>query len=112
MTTTAVDLTRRLEDTEALDQLVGAVRPLADALVADPDRRDLLQGAWLGHALHPVLTDLPIGFWASAVTLDLVGGRDARGAAQRLVGLGLLTWLPTAVTGWAQWAATEKREQR
>jgi uncharacterized membrane protein len=102
----------RLEDATGLDSVVDAVRPLADALVADPTRRDLLRGTWLGHALHPLLTDVPIGFWTSAVTLDLLGGRRSRAAAQRLVGLGALSALPTAVTGWAEWSASGRREQR
>ena len=37
--------------------------------------KDGLSGTWLGHPLHPLLTDLPIGFWTSAFTLDLLGGR-------------------------------------
>ena len=111
-TSPAVDWTRRLEEASALDPVVNAVRPLAQALVADPTRRDLLRGAWLGHALHPLMTDLPIGFWTSAITLDLVGGPDARSAARKLVGLGVLTAVPTAVTGWAEWSSTGQREQR
>jgi uncharacterized membrane protein len=101
-----------LENVTALDPVVRAVRPLADALVAEPFRRDLLRGAWLGHALHPILTDVPIGFWTSAVVLDLVGGRGARGPAQRLVALGVASAVPTAVTGWAEWSGTGQREQR
>jgi hypothetical protein len=58
------------------------------------------------------MTDLPIGLWTSAITLDLVGGPDARTAARKLVGLGVLTALPTAVTGWAEWASAGEREQR
>jgi uncharacterized membrane protein len=107
-----VTWTRRLEDLRALDPVVGAIRPLADALVADPLRRDLLRGAWLGHAVHPILTDLPIGFWTSATVLDLLGGRGARPAAQKLVGLGLLAAGPTAITGWAEWSGSGQREQR
>lgn len=107
-----VALAEKLEGVTALDPAVRAVRPLADALVADPIRRDLLRGAWLGHALHPLLTDVPIGFWTSAVVLDLLGGRGARPAAQRLVGLGVLAAGPTAVTGWAEWSGTGQREQR
>jgi uncharacterized membrane protein len=101
-----------VENLTALDPLVRAVRPLADALVADPVRRDLLTGQWLGHAVHPILTDVPIGFWTSAVVLDLVGGRAARGPARRLIGLGVLAAVPTAVTGWAEWSGTGQREQR
>jgi uncharacterized membrane protein len=101
-----------VENLTALDPVVRAVRPLADALVAEPFRRDLLRGAWLGHALHPILTDVPIGFWTSAVVLDLVGGRGAHRPAQRLIGLGVLSAVPTAVTGWAEWSGTGQREQR
>ena len=108
----ALAWTRRLESAPALDPLVRAVRPLADAIVADPARRDALRGAWLGHPLHPVLTDLPVGLWTSAVTLDLVGGRAAQPAATRLVGLGLLLAGPTAWSGWADWSALDQPQQR
>ncbi len=107
-----VALTRRLESSSALDPVVGAARPLAAALVSDPWRRDALRGAWLGHALHPLLTDLPIGLWTSALTLDLVGGPSARPSATRLMGLGILAAVPTAVTGWAEWSGTGPREER
>jgi hypothetical protein len=30
----------------------------------------LLNGTWLGHPLHPVITDVPIGSWIAAVVLD------------------------------------------
>ena len=115
MTTTpppAVAWTQKLEGASALDPVVSLVRPLVGKLVADPARRDLLRGAWLGHALHPLLTDVPIGLWTSATVLDLVGGPAARPAAQRLVGLGVLTAGPTAVTGWAEWSGSRQRDQR
>lgn len=111
-TPTPLSLARRLESLQALDPVVRAVRPVADALVADPVRRDVLRGAWLGHALHPVLTDVPIGLWTSAVTLDLVGGPSARPAARRLIGLGLLVAAPTAWSGWAEWSGSGARVQR
>jgi uncharacterized membrane protein len=107
-----VTLVERIESNSGLDPLVARFRPLADALVADPARADALRGKWLGHALHPLLTDLPIGFWTSALVLDLAGGPTSRAAATRLVGLGLLTALPTAVTGWAEWSTIGQREQR
>ncbi len=104
--------TRRLEGARALDPLVRLFRPVAGVLVADPARRDALQGAWLGHAVHPVLSDLPVGFWTSAAVLDVVGGRTARPSARRLIGLGVLSAVPTAVTGWAEWSAIGPRDQR
>src|SRR5947208_10573528 len=51
--------------------------------------KNVLSGTWLGHQLHPVLTDLPIGAWTMATALDLTGGRRADAAARRLVGLGV-----------------------
>jgi hypothetical protein len=50
--------------------------------------------------------------WTSALTLDLVGGAPARPAARRLVGLGVLLFVPTALTGWAEWSGIETRNQR
>ena len=32
-----------------------------------------LNGTWVGHPLHPVLTDIPIGAWTLAIVLDLIG---------------------------------------
>lgn len=53
----------------------------------------------MGHPVHPALTDLPIGFWTSAVALDVLGGRGSRVAARRLVALGVLSSIPTALSG-------------
>ena len=53
-----------------------------------------------GHPAHPVFTDLPIGFWTSAWFLDLMPGRAATTiASRRLIGLGLLSTVPTVVSG-------------
>lgn len=68
--------------------------------------KDLLSGTWLGHAVHPILTDVPIGTWTSAAVLDLVGGEDSEKAADLLVGVGLAAALPTVVSGWSDWADT------
>ena len=107
-----VQWTKRLEAATALDGMAERLQPLADALVADPDRAAALRGMWLGHAVHPLLTDLPLGAWVSATVLDLVGGRTSRPAAQRLIGFGVLAAVPTAVTGVAEWASTQGGERR
>lgn len=62
--------------------------------------KGFLNGGWLGHSLHPVLSDVPIGAWLGGSVLDLVG---SRGGADRLIGLGLLAALPTAASGAADW---------
>ncbi len=84
---------------------VGAVLPRGPA-------KDALHGVWLGHPLHPLLTDLPIGFWTSAFMLDLMGGRRAHAASDTLVGLGVVSALPTAAAGLADWSELNKPEQR
>lgn len=109
---TLVDWARRLEQARVLDQPARLVQLVAGAIVSNPARRDALQGRWLGHALHPVLTDLPIGFWVSTTVLDLVGGKKSRPAATRLLGLGVLTAVPAVVTGYAEYAETGQRDRR
>lgn len=88
----------RLAGETRLDPLVGVVHRAARRFAPDT-WGDLLSGDWLGHALHPMLTDLPLGCWTSAAMLDVVGGRAARPAARRLVGFGVLASVPAALTG-------------
>jgi nitrite reductase/ring-hydroxylating ferredoxin subunit/uncharacterized membrane protein len=90
---------QRIERLEVLNAL-GKKATLAFSKVVRPGRmKDLLSGTGIGHPAHPMLTDLPIGAWASAVVLDVVGNRRSGPAADSLVGLGTLAALPTAVTG-------------
>lgn len=107
-----VDWSLQLEQTTALDGAVEAVRPSITRAFGQGKRADLLRGSWLGHAVHPLLTDLVLGSWTSAVVLDLCGGKKSAPAAQRLVGVGLLAAAPTAWTGWAEWSAAGTRDQR
>jgi nitrite reductase/ring-hydroxylating ferredoxin subunit/uncharacterized membrane protein len=90
------------------DALMGAV---SKAIPAGPVK-DALSGTWLGHAVHPALTDLPIGFWTSAWMLDLIGGKRSANAARMLVGLGIASAIPTAATGASDWADTAAPEKR
>src|SRR3954465_13874432 len=68
--------------------------------------KNTLSGTPLGHALHPFLTDLPIGTWTSAAVLDLVGGADARPAREPPNAAGILAAVPTAASGLNDWADT------
>jgi uncharacterized membrane protein len=70
---------------------------VADAI--PPKARSFLGGDWLGHPLHPVLTDLPIGFWTTSFLLDFFGGRKARRASAAFVGLGVAAAAPTVAAG-------------
>lgn len=93
---------RTIETDERLDEVADRLAPAADALASSP-AGPVLRGDWLGHALHPLLTDFPLGCWLSAGLLDLFGGRASRRAAQRLVGFGLLTAPVTAWSGLVDW---------
>jgi nitrite reductase/ring-hydroxylating ferredoxin subunit/uncharacterized membrane protein len=106
------NLGERLEATDAIDRVAGPVHRKVTAILPSGPVKDVLHGVLLGHPLHPALTDLPIGFWTSAFVLDLAGGRGARPAADALVGIGVATALPTAVTGLADWSDLSQPERR
>jgi uncharacterized membrane protein len=103
---TLEDLTRRVEESKSLDDAVAKARQLTEPLVKGR-ARELLGGKWLGHAVHPMLTDLPIGLWTSAMVVDVLGGKAGRPAAQRLIGLGVAAVPATALTGWSDWRAAD-----
>ena len=109
---TLVSFMRGLESDTRLDEPARRLAAVADAVVRSPEADDALRGTWLGHALHPLLTDFPLGAWTSASFLDLFGGPDARRPAQRLVGFGLLAAVPTAAAGLAEWRATRSGARR
>jgi nitrite reductase/ring-hydroxylating ferredoxin subunit/uncharacterized membrane protein len=115
MAVLARPLARLIRRIETAEQLERAARPLATSVSSATSRAEVknaLSGSWLGHQLHPLLTDVPIGSFVGASLLDLVGGSDARTAARRLVGFGLLSALPTVATGLSDWSETYGEEQR
>jgi nitrite reductase/ring-hydroxylating ferredoxin subunit/uncharacterized membrane protein len=93
-----------LGEQEALDRPARKLLDVAHRAIRPGPLRDALSGTFLGHALHPLMTDLPIGSWTSALLLDLAGGRGTEKAARRLVGAGILASVPTALTGAVEWA--------
>lgn len=111
----ASGLNRLAERIESAASLDAVVRPIDQALhrrLPENGPVGLLRGDWLGHPLHPLLTDLPIGFWTSAFVLDLAGGRRAEPAADALVALGLVTAIPTVAAGAVDWVGLDARDQR
>lgn len=100
------------ERSPILDRVGKFLTSLFARFVRPGGLKDLLSGTWLGHPLHPVLTDVPIGAWTGAMALDVLGGKRSRGASDALVGLGLLGALPTAVTGLSEIADTVDRHER
>ncbi|HEY1280442.1 MAG TPA: DUF2231 domain-containing protein [Acidimicrobiales bacterium] len=99
----------RLARAERLDRVAG---PVAAAIGRARPQALVDLTSWIGQPLHPALTDLPIGFWTSAWVFDLIGGRETRAAARTLVGLGVVSAVPTVVTGLSDWAATTGEARR
>src|SRR5688500_3786901 len=88
-----------IEGNEALDGLSAPLTGLVQSATEPDHVKSALSGTWLGHQLHPVLTDLPIGAWVMASALDCLRGPSGAEEARLLVGLGVLAAVPTAVTG-------------
>lgn len=105
-------LTQRIADASALDRITDPLAKLVHRATGPTPIKNALSGTWLGHPLHPVLTDLPIGAWTMASVLDLTAGESGAAAAQHLVGIGVLTALPTAAAGASDWSETYGPEQR
>ena len=36
--------------------------------------KNFLHGTWIGHPLHVILTDVPIGAWTTAIIFDALDG--------------------------------------
>lgn len=70
---------------------------------------DLLHGTWLGHPLHALLVEIPIGSWSASALFDLIalstGSRNAAWAADALIALGSAGAVPAAMAGMADYSA-------
>src|SRR5215208_1286779 len=76
--------------------------------------KNAAHGVWLGHPLHPVFTDIPIGAWTTALAMDVAADRDPgmRRAATFAIGVGLVGALGAAVSGLTDWSETGGRSRR
>jgi nitrite reductase/ring-hydroxylating ferredoxin subunit/uncharacterized membrane protein len=98
------DIAEAVESFDALDAPAKRIAEIVRDAIPKGPVKDGLSGTWMGHALHPLLTDLPIGAFTSAMLLDLLGEDEA---ARKLIGAGLAAVPATVVTGWSDWADTE-----
>ncbi len=114
----------QLEQAEALDRVVVPGQRMARWLRPGP-LRDALNGVWLGHPLHPVLAQAPVGAWLSATVLDgwprsrknnagKPRGRESGGEAgqRRLVAFGLVAAGAAALAGAADWSEQHEQQMR
>ena len=109
----------RVAEAPAVDQIA---EPLSKAVrgayeAAGPigqQAKNALHGVWLGHPLHPVFTDLPLGAWTTSLALDAAAGEDPgmRRAATFAMGVGLAGAAGAAVTGLTDWSETDGQSRR
>jgi nitrite reductase/ring-hydroxylating ferredoxin subunit/uncharacterized membrane protein len=106
-----------VEQLPALDEGARSLASLLHAYIlegGENTRRlaDLLHGTWLGHPLHPVLTDVTIGSWLFGTLFDVLAifpfmGRMRR-AADTLLTLGTIAAVPTALTGLTDYSGIKR----
>lgn len=69
--------------------------------------KDALNGTWIGHPLHVILTDIPLGAWTCAMVFDGLAATSKSdsmdSAADACIGVGLLGAVLAAVTGLTDW---------
>ncbi len=97
-----------VEHSTALDGVADVVQKVT-SLIPQGTVKDTLSGTQIGHPAHPLLVTVPIGTFTGALALDLTGERRA---SRTLIGFGLLSALPTALTGWSDWSETQGAERR
>jgi nitrite reductase/ring-hydroxylating ferredoxin subunit/uncharacterized membrane protein len=113
-----LELTKRIADSVPwLDDVAKRAQPPVQRFLSSrPALHNLLDGTWLGVPLHPALTDVPVGAWTSAFTLDLfaavTGSQTAEKAADGALAVGIAGAVPAAVTGTADWRDLIGEERR
>ena len=105
-----VKLISQLENAASLDPLVDRVRGIVNGVIHPQPVRDILHGVPVGHPVHPLLVLIPTGAWVSAAVLDLVPGNER--ATRILVGLGIVSVVPTAAAGYTDWSELHEQQMR
>ncbi len=110
-----------VENQTWLDKLAGPIQSWLLKFFGQPGQpnrkvKDMLNGTWLGHPVHPMLTDIPLGAWSGTMLLDLAWLNEetegtARGADITLL-LGLLGAGGAAVTGTTDWSDLDGTDRR
>ena len=85
----------RLEQASGLDRFSDRLQGIVQATLKPRPLRDALHGVSLGHPLHPVLVQLPVGAWLSTAILDLLPGQ--RRGATALLAIGTAAAVPAVI---------------
>jgi nitrite reductase/ring-hydroxylating ferredoxin subunit/uncharacterized membrane protein len=99
-------------------------KPVQDALLAlfrgggraGQGIADFFHGIWLGHPLHPVITDIPIGAWTATIALDAMeansGSRGLAKAADATAAIGVAAAFGAAAAGFTDWKELQDESRR
>jgi nitrite reductase/ring-hydroxylating ferredoxin subunit len=102
-----------IEKQDWLEPIAERLQPtVAAALSVDgpigPEVANILHGTWLGHPLHVVLTDVPLGSWTAAAVLDVLeektGSRAIGRGADSAIAVGVVGAAAAALTGLTDWS--------
>lgn len=104
--------TLELEQDERLDAAVERIDGLLPGALREGPVHDQLAGRWLGHALHPLMTDVPLGTFMSATMLDLLAPEGSKAASELLKTVGILSAIPTTLTGLAEYQHADHQRRR
>jgi nitrite reductase/ring-hydroxylating ferredoxin subunit/uncharacterized membrane protein len=100
---------RIVEALPFLDTIGEAVQPEVQKAVdaGGTTARNVLDGVWLEAPLHPVMTDVPIGAWTTALVFDgldlATGKKPLQHAADASLVFGTLGAFGAALTGLSDW---------
>ena len=99
-----------LESETRLDPVINKASALYSVVFASRSLRDLLHGVPIGHPLHPLAVQVPLGAFLSSAALDLFPktGRQSK----LLVGLGIVSAIPAIAAGWVDWLGLHRQQQR
>jgi nitrite reductase/ring-hydroxylating ferredoxin subunit len=100
----------RWADVPTYDKVIDPARKAVLAVLKPAALKDALHGTWLGHPLHPVLVQVPVGSWVSAGLLDVIP--PLRPAASVLIGTGVAVAVPAALAGAADWSEQDAGVRR
>src|SRR2546430_7087020 len=76
----------------------------------------VVHGTWLGHPVHVILTDVPIGAWTAALVFDFLESTSGRkvfaAAADASITIGLIGAAGAAITGLTDWQDVDPPARR
>jgi nitrite reductase/ring-hydroxylating ferredoxin subunit/uncharacterized membrane protein len=114
----ALDLINRQEWLDPLgDQLQKGIHGAFESGgEAGQQIKNALHGTWLGHPVHAVITDVPLGAWTTAFVCDaaeqITGRKEFGQAADLAVAVGLGGAVLSAITGITDWSDTDGRARK